>query len=179
MFVRRKVKFSNSSISEPTYPSRNTPVIGTATHPTLRAALKQRLSQTELAIEAVNTQLKIWEETLEKEASGIVNFEILGFDISRLEFEGYLGQHVEADVQVIQKGVQATESDELLNKGVWSWSKLPYTVRRVGSSLPVEGSKNSKNSKKKKVKVMGNDEFVDDLDEWFVCLFWVEKHISN
>ena len=118
-----------------------------------------------MSASTVNIQLKLWEEALQKEASNTVTCEILGLDIARLEFKGHLGQHVEEDVEVIIKGVHAAGNNELQKKGIWSWSKLPYAMNHVGKSLPSEGSKNPR----KKIKVLENDELVDDIDEWFVC----------
>lgn len=152
-------------------------MLSTTTVPELREVLKQgSVSQTEIAIDTVNIQLKLWEEALQKEASNTVTCKILGLDVARLEFKGYLGQHVEEDVKVIIKGVHAAGNDELLKKGIWSWSKLPYAMNRVGKSLPSEGT--SKNPRKK-TKVLENDEIVDDIDEWFVCFSALEElHLS-
>ncbi|KAE9405412.1 hypothetical protein BT96DRAFT_972558 [Gymnopus androsaceus JB14] len=154
--------------SEPSYnrEGRQRALLSTTTDSELREVLKNAsLSQTEIAIETVKTQLKLWEESLQNEASKTLNCEILGLDVAKLKFQGYIGQHVDEDVEVIKKGVQATGNEELLKKGIWSWSKLPYAMRRAGSSLPSDGGSSSKNPKKK-AKVLANDELVDDIDEW-------------
>ncbi|KAJ4464596.1 hypothetical protein C8R41DRAFT_859730 [Lentinula lateritia] len=143
-------------------------MLSTTTDPALREVLKRSDTQTEIAIEAVNTQLQLWKDTVEKEVSSTITFQILGLDIVNLTFKGYIGENVEEDVAVIKEGVVGLENaDELLKKSLWSWSKLPYPIRRVGSSLSyVSDANGGEQGPTKRTKILENDELVDDVDEW-------------
>lgn len=143
-------------------------MLSTTTDPALREVLKRSDTQTEIAIEAVNTQLQLWKDTVEKEVSSTITCQILGLDIVNLTFKGYIGENVEEDVAVIKEGVVGLENaDELLKKSLWSWSKLPYPIRRVGSSLSyVSDANGGEQGPTKRTKILENDELVDDVDEW-------------
>ncbi|KAJ3837544.1 hypothetical protein F5878DRAFT_622155 [Lentinula raphanica] len=156
-------------MKEPSYnrEGRTRAMLSTATDPELRKVLKKGASQSTIAIEAVNTQLKLWKDTVEKQAASTITCELLGLDIASLTFKGYLGQHVEEDAAIIQAAVKRVENaNELLKKGVWSWAKLPYTIRRVGSSLVDSSDDTTEQGPKKKTKLLETDELVDDVDEW-------------
>ncbi|KAJ3730207.1 hypothetical protein C8R42DRAFT_714913 [Lentinula raphanica] len=142
-------------------------MLSTATDPELRKVLKKGASQSTIAIEAVNTQLKLWKDTVEKQAASTITCKLLGLDIAGLTFEGYLGQHVEEDAAIIHAAVKRVENaNELLKKSVWSWAKLPYTIRRVGSSLVHSSDDTTEQGPNKKTKLLETDELVDDVDEW-------------
>ncbi|KAJ3780950.1 hypothetical protein GGU10DRAFT_368192 [Lentinula aff. detonsa] len=148
---------------------RKKPMLSTATDPELRQVLSKGTSQTVIAIEAVNAQLKLWKDTVEKQAANTITCRLSGVDIAKLAFRGYLGENVEEDAAVIKKVVESPENaNELfkLKKGIWSWSKLPYAVRRVGSSLIDNSDDESEKGPHKRTKVLENDELVDDVDEW-------------
>ncbi|KAJ3781240.1 hypothetical protein GGU10DRAFT_299913 [Lentinula aff. detonsa] len=148
---------------------RERPILSTATNPELRQVLNKGTSQTVIAIEAVNAQLKLWKDTVEKQAANTITCRLSGVDIAKLAFRGYLGENVEEDAAVIKKVVESPENaNELseLKKGIWSWSKLPYAVRRVGSSLIDNSDDESEKGPHKRTKVLENDELVDDVDEW-------------
>ncbi|KAJ3795037.1 hypothetical protein GGU11DRAFT_793730 [Lentinula aff. detonsa] len=144
--------------------------LSTATNPELRQVLNKGTSQTVIAIEAVNTQLKLWKDTVEKQAANTITCRLSGVDIAKLAFRGYLGENVEEDTAVIKKVVESPENAnelfKLKNLGIWSWSKLPYAVRRVGSSLIDNSEEESEKVPHKRTKVLENDELVDDVDEW-------------
>ncbi|KAJ3740389.1 hypothetical protein DFH05DRAFT_1508590 [Lentinula detonsa] len=149
---------------------RKKPMLSTATDPELRQVLSKGTSQTVIAIEAVNAQLKLWKDTIEKQAANTITCRLSGVDIAKLAFRGYLGENVEEDAAVIKKVVESPENaNELfkLKKGIWCWSKLPYAVRRVGSSL-IDNSDDESETQgpHKRTKVLENDELVDDVDEW-------------
>ncbi|KAJ3731595.1 hypothetical protein DFJ43DRAFT_1077989 [Lentinula guzmanii] len=147
---------------------RERPILSTATNPELRQVLNKGTSQTVIAIEAVNAQLKLWKDTVEKQAANTITCRLSGVDIAKLAFRGYLGENVEEDAAVIKKVVESPENaNELseLKKGIWSWSKLPYAVRRVGSSLIDNSDDESEKGPHKRTKVLENDELVDDVDE--------------
>ncbi|KAJ3991807.1 hypothetical protein F5050DRAFT_1898377 [Lentinula boryana] len=148
---------------------RKKPMLSTVTDPDLRQVLNKGTSQTVIAIEAVNAQLKLWKDTIEKQAANTITCRLSGVDIAKLAFRGYLGENVEEDTAVIKKVVESPENaNELfkLKKGIWSWSKLPYAVRRVGSSLIDNSDDESEEGPHKRTKVLESDELVDDLDEW-------------
>ncbi|KAF9069166.1 hypothetical protein BDP27DRAFT_1447965 [Rhodocollybia butyracea] len=126
------------------------------------------MSQTKLAIETVETQLKLWKESQNEKT---VSCEILGLDVAQLQgFGGYLGENIEEDVGIIDKGVQKLEAKyiNVLKKGIWSWYKLPYPMRRVGSGIPGDSTGNDETSKvpRKKVEILKDNELIDDVDEW-------------
>ncbi|KAJ3980043.1 hypothetical protein F5890DRAFT_1543779 [Lentinula detonsa] len=148
---------------------RKKPMLSTATDPELRQVLSKGTSQTVIAIEAVNAQLKLWKDTVEKQAANTITCRLSGVDIAKLAFRGYLGENVEEDAAVIKKVVESPENANKLfklKKGIWSWSKLPYAVRRVGSSLIDNSDDESEKGPHKRTKVLENDELVDDVDEW-------------
>ncbi|KAJ3752869.1 hypothetical protein EV360DRAFT_88328 [Lentinula raphanica] len=93
-----------------------------------------------------------------KEAGSTMTGNIFGLDITSLTFNGYFGEYVEKDAAVIYTSLKELEKT---NK-IWSWSKLPYTIRRVGSSL-VDSNEQDPNEVSKHLK---NDELVNDVDEW-------------
>ncbi|KIK64907.1 hypothetical protein GYMLUDRAFT_70870 [Collybiopsis luxurians FD-317 M1] len=144
------------------------PVISTAASDHLRKVLKENDSPTKIAINSVNTQLKLWKDVSEKDAASSVDCQVLGLDLVQLEFNGYLGEYAEEDTLVISKAVQSAATTAELKKGIWSWFKLPYTIRRVGSGLRVPDNSESSGQgpDRKKKKVVGSDELVDDVDEW-------------
>ncbi|KAJ3752207.1 hypothetical protein EV360DRAFT_88970 [Lentinula raphanica] len=115
------------------------------------------------AIEAVTTQLKLWKDAVEKQASSTITCNLKGLDIASLTFKGYLGEYLEEDAAVINTALKGGENaDELFKKGIWLWEKLPYTIRRIGSGL-VDHSEQGPSEKSKLSK---DDELVDDVDEW-------------
>ncbi|KAF9069165.1 hypothetical protein BDP27DRAFT_1402854 [Rhodocollybia butyracea] len=157
-------------VSEPVYSrgGRQRAMLNTATHSELRKFLKESTSQTELAIETVETQLRLWKES---QNDTTVSCKILGLDVARLQgFKGYLGENVEEDVGIIGEGVQKLEANhiDVLKKGIWSWHKLPYPMRRVGSVLPDASAHTDEVSgvPRKKAKILKEDELIDDVDEW-------------
>ncbi|KAJ3823192.1 hypothetical protein F5880DRAFT_1653181 [Lentinula raphanica] len=113
------------------------------------------------AIEAVTTQLKLWKDAVEKQASSTITCNLMGLDIASLTFKGYLGEYLEEDAAVINAAFKGGENaDELFKKGIWSWEKLPYTIRCIGSGL-VDHNEQGPSEKSKL-----SDELIDDVDEW-------------
>ena len=90
----------------------------------------------------------------------------LGLDLAQLEFRGYLGEHTEEDARVILQAVQSATTAVELKKSISSWIKLPYPVRRVGSSIPNNSDSGDQGPDRKRAKIVANSELVDDIDEW-------------
>ncbi|KAJ4485192.1 hypothetical protein J3R30DRAFT_3813487 [Lentinula aciculospora] len=155
--------------SEPFYrrEDRTRALLSTTTGPDLPKVPKVHNSQTEIAVEAVNTQLKLWKDTVERDAASSISCQFFRLDIKKLILKGYLGENIEDDVAVIKKAIEdAGNADELPKKGIWSWSKLPYPIRCVGSSFMDASDDGGEQGLTKRKKVLENDELVDDVDEW-------------
>ncbi|KAK0458461.1 uncharacterized protein EV420DRAFT_1542382 [Desarmillaria tabescens] len=165
---------SDSDNGLPQYNDR--PVIATAASNSLRSLLLESWKQGDaydLAKAVVELRLKNWEQSERGAQNKSDSLEILGLDFSRVQYHGALRENPQKDSQSI---IQAIRESQTVDKGslkdIWTWSRLPYSVRCAGlkAEAQVEGGDGSTTGARenKKARVERYDELVADADEWIL-----------
>ncbi|KAK7453509.1 hypothetical protein VKT23_011788 [Stygiomarasmius scandens] len=188
-------------LEEPTWSGRagpRRPALSTATTHALRNMLKKsfhRTTQSDVAIETIQLQTKLWEEEVARVQSAIekkddsLSFKIcfgdVDVDLARAfaHAHGYLGEDLQQHIQVILEVVATSRpaadsqrsslgkrdapqsADSVDASKIWGFYKLPYIIRCAGLALSRE---KSSDRVYKKVRRDGDEEIFDDIDEWIL-----------
>lgn len=154
--------------NRPIYDGR--PVIGTASSEELRRLLLDQYRKGEayaMGIAAVRLQIESWRKAEAEALKQSDSLEIFGVD-----FSAALGAHEQActaveNMQELLK-TKAVKVDDA--RRVWTWKRLPFTVRQVGlptrSGEDTQAGNDSGERRKKKAKVEHEEELIEDEDEW-------------
>ncbi|KAK0185798.1 hypothetical protein F5146DRAFT_1163287 [Armillaria mellea] len=154
----------------------NRPVVATAASNSLRSLLLESWKQGDaydLAKAVVELQLKNWEQSEREAQNKSDSLEILGLDFGQVQYEGALGETPQKDSESI---IQAIQASQIVEKGflkdIWTWSRLPYSVRCAGlkAGLNIEDRNGSTTGTRenKRARVERQDELVVDADEWIL-----------
>ncbi len=124
----------------------------------------------ELAEAVVHLQLKNWEESEQELKKKSDSLEILGLNFGRVQYQSALGEYPEKDSKSIIEAVRESPTvDNGSLNDVWTWSRLPYSIRCAGLKAMAReaGSVQSSDAReKKKSRVERQDELIADADEW-------------
>ncbi|KAK0225165.1 hypothetical protein EDD85DRAFT_980515 [Armillaria nabsnona] len=164
--------FHNAGL--PQYDDR--PVVATAASNSLRSLLLESWKQGDaydLAKAVVELQLKNWEQSEREAQNKSDSLEILGLDFGQVHYQGALGENPQKDSESIIQAIQGSQTvDKGSLKDIWTWSRLPYSVRCAGleAELNIEGGNGSTTGARenKRVRVERQDELVADADEWIL-----------
>jgi hypothetical protein len=122
---------------------------------------------TGLAQSAIKLQLENWRQSEKaRSESKDAPLALFGVDFTALYNNGQLGARASEDCDGIVGLVKS--NPDSLDLRVWTWVKLPYSVRCAGiagAALPHPKAV-TKGSAKKKARVEGQSELVEDIDEW-------------
>lgn len=163
-----------STCAEPQYRRgrQDRPVISTAAPLDLRSlllALPRNPDASKIAEQCIVTQLKSWVTTLEQTRDADTSLgKPLGVDLEKLEGTSVsaLGNSPASDAAAIVKAAAAGGVTD--TKALWTWERLPYAVRCAGLSALKAGSTTEDERPKKKTRAVNDEQFVADLDEWYV-----------
>ncbi|PBK64475.1 hypothetical protein ARMSODRAFT_1087899 [Armillaria solidipes] len=158
----------------PQYDDR--PVVATAASNSLRSLLLESWKQGDaydLAKAVVELQLKNWEQSEREAQNKSDSLEILGLDFGQVQYQGALGENPQKDSESI---IQAIRESQTVDKGslkdIWTWSRLPYSVRcaglKVGANTEGEDEPTTGAREIKRARVERHDELVADADEWIL-----------
>lgn len=137
------------------------PVVSTAASGDLRDLLiKSKSDFYDLARQAVNFQLAVWarSETSMKEKTA--DLSLFDVDFNALKYEGQLGDNPYSDLKTIQAAVTEQARQE-----IWKWIKFPYSIRNAQGQSP-KADMEPQERNKKKLRVEGEEDLVEDADEW-------------
>ncbi|KAJ7578019.1 hypothetical protein C8J56DRAFT_364210 [Mycena floridula] len=143
---------------EPVF-SRGHPVVSTAATTELLKSTYLSSEPVDIAKRAIELQLVSSEKAVAETKDKNIDLKIFEVDFAKLEYQGQLGQNVDTDIETLSSSVTEENRQKL-----FTWEKLPYVLRCAGLqsvSLP-KGKKGTK----KKAKVGGEPELVDEVDEW-------------
>jgi hypothetical protein len=128
---------------------------------------KSKQTLTEIAKAAVNLQLENWRRSEAARAdSKDAPFTLFGVDFTPIYHGGQLGSDLVKNCKSIEDVVR--KNPDSLNAIIWTWAKLPYSIRCAGeatNTLP-EPKASEGGPAKKKARVEGEGELVEDIDEW-------------
>lgn len=152
------------------------PVVATAASSRLRSLLLESWEQGDaydLAKAVVELQLKIWEQSEREAQNKSDSVEMLGLDFGRVQYQGALGENPQKDSEGIIQAIRESQTvDKGFLKDIWTWSRLPYSVRCAGlkAKLNIEGGDGSTTGARenKRARVERQDELVADADEWIL-----------
>jgi hypothetical protein len=137
-------------------------VISTAASKELRELLKsQQSDNVKLAKDTVELQLSTWAKTVQdiKDADLTLG-KPLGVDMEFLSFPGdYVGHKPTEDAQVVAEAFGEKMPE------IWTWDRLPYTIKRAGTSASSPDAQSAKWSAKKARK-SDDVRLVPELDDW-------------
>ncbi|KAK0474905.1 hypothetical protein IW261DRAFT_1497676 [Armillaria novae-zelandiae] len=153
----------------------NRPVVATAASNSLRSLLLESWKQGDaydLAKAVVELQLKNWKQSEREAQNKSDSLEILGLDFGRVQYQGALGENPQKDSEAIIQVIRESQTvDKGFLKDIWTWSRLPYSVRCAGlkAKLNIEGGDGSTSAREnKRARVERQDELVADADEWIL-----------
>ncbi|KAJ6547310.1 hypothetical protein B0H19DRAFT_260972 [Mycena capillaripes] len=144
------------------------PVVSTAANTELRSLLLSK--DNSIAEATVKLQLRTWEKA---EAAALAQVkenglgQLLGVDFDDIT-QGELGEHPESDVDAIFNAISRAAGNTSLRKDVWTWERLPLSIRCVGLARSSDDKEESLERPAKKSRVQGRDELIPDLDEWII-----------
>ncbi len=161
----------------PQYDDR--PVVATAASNSLRSLLLESWKQGDaydLAKAVVELQLKNWEQSEREAQNKSDSLEILGLDFGQVHYQGALGENPQKDSESIIQAIQESQTvDKGSLKDIWTWSRLPYSVRCAGleAGHNIEDGNGSTTGARenKRARVERQDELVADADEWWGPFF--------
>ena len=160
---------------------RGRPVIGTAATDEIRSLLNSLYRQYRnddvygIGEAALKLQLSTWKKLEQETRAADDAKELFGVDFIKALGEN-IGRQAREDVGAIkklseEKSIKANDVQKL-----WTWKRLPYSVRQAGlaadaSSAPTsEPSEEDGSRAKKRSKSEGEDELIADVDEWQVTI---------